>query len=391
MERVYSTGRPDAFQHARKRLVRWMVQQGIIRSAAVEHAFLATPREAFVPVASPEEVYADTTIPISGRLGEWLTTSSQPTMMAIMLEQLLVAPGHRILEIGAGTGYNAALLAELTGEMGTVDSVEIDGEAAAGAAKALASMGSPARVHDVDGADGWPAGAPYDRIIATVSVPDIPSAWTDQAAPNAVIVAPLNILGRDYCAALLREGDDWVSSSIEPCAFVRFQGRLALRDTLLTIGDPDAPSLALSAEPGQLPRLPDVAQWLETGEGEALAPLIARDEWDGYALWLVTRAQGSRVIRATSGGRGLGWSGPAVGMWDGDGMAFITPAGHLARFGAGGTAGALRADFVEWKHAGALDLRRMRLRMRPGLVDAPGWLIRRFHSLTVEAAPGRGN
>lgn len=378
-------GLHDEFGNARLRLVRSMVQQGMIRSSAVQRAFLATPREAFVSAASPAEVYADATIPVSGRMGEWLTTSSQPTMMAIMLEQLQVAPGHRVLEIGAGTGYNAALLSHLAGDAGTVDGVEIDGDAAAGAEKALASIGSTARIHRADGADGWPDGAPYDRIIAAVSVADIPDAWTEQAAPHAVIVAPLNILGCDYSAAFHREGDDWVSSSIEPCAFVRFQGRLAIRDAKLTIGDPVAPALTLSAEPGQLPRPSDVTRWLESGAGETLAALRERNEWDGFALWLVTRAHGIRILRATSGGRGLGWAGPAVGMWDEDGMAFITPTGHLARFGAGESAGTLRAAFSDWTRAGSLDLSRLRLRLRPGLLDTAGWLKRQFHSLTVAA------
>jgi protein-L-isoaspartate(D-aspartate) O-methyltransferase len=363
-----------------------MVQQGIIRTIAVERAFLATPREAFVPGPSPGEVYADTTIPISGRLGEWLTTSSQPTMMAIMLEQLDIRPGHRVLEIGSGTGYNAALLAHLSGAEGSVDSVEIDGEAAAAASTALARMGANARVHHADGADGWPAGAPYDRIIATVSIPDMPDAWAVQAATDAVIVAPLNILGCDYSSALHREGDDWLSSSIEACAFVRFQGRLAERERRLSVGDPDAPALALYAEAGQLPLSADVAQWLDAGVGEMLARLRGRSEWEAFALWLATRSQGLRVIRATSGGRGLGWSGPAVGVWDEGGMAFITPTGQFARFGAGSSAERLRAVFADWMNAGAPDLSRSRLRLRRGQIEGAGWLKRRCHSISFEKA-----
>ena len=75
-------------------------------------------------------------------------------------------------------------------------------------------------------------------------------------------------------------------------------------------------------------------------------------------------------------------------MWDGEGMAFVTPAGHLARFGAGGSAMALRTAFAEWTGAGTCDLTRLRIRLRPGRIVGANWLQRRFHSLTVEPVPG---
>src|SRR4029077_5346990 len=121
-----------------------------------------------------------------------ISSSSQPAIMAIMLDQLALAPGQRVLEIGAGTGYNAALLCPLTGPGGTVVSVDIDDDLAAQARGHLAAAGYPqVTVVAADGAGGYPPGAPYDRVIATVGVADLAPAWLRQAGPGARIVVPL--------------------------------------------------------------------------------------------------------------------------------------------------------------------------------------------------------
>ncbi|MEU1800866.1 methyltransferase domain-containing protein [Streptomyces sp. NPDC019937] len=118
------------------------------------------------------------------------SSASMPRIVARMLHALQVEDGHRVLEIGAGTGYNAALLAERAGH-DRVTTLEIDPAVAAGARAALHDAGH----HDVtvqlaDGEQGWPDDAPYDRIIATCSVHDVPRAWIEQTAPGGIIVLP---------------------------------------------------------------------------------------------------------------------------------------------------------------------------------------------------------
>jgi protein-L-isoaspartate O-methyltransferase len=113
-----------------------------------------------------------------------------PTVMAGMLEALDLQPGHRVLEIGTGTGYNAALLCQRVGAH-NVASVELDPALADAARRALAELGLHPRVHVGDGAAGLAAAAPFDRIIATASADHIPPAWISQLSPTGAIVVDL--------------------------------------------------------------------------------------------------------------------------------------------------------------------------------------------------------
>ncbi|GAA3863328.1 methyltransferase domain-containing protein [Streptomyces sedi] len=118
-----------------------------------------------------------------------LSSASAPGTVVAMLEALDVRAGDRVLEIGTGTGWNAALLAARVGDGGVV-TVEVDAEVADGARAALAGAGRTPRVVTGDGAEGWPAGAPYQRVVATCSVRGVPPAWLDQLASPGRLVAP---------------------------------------------------------------------------------------------------------------------------------------------------------------------------------------------------------
>lgn len=118
------------------------------------------------------------------------SSSSQPTIMAIMLELLAVEPGMRVLEIGTGTGYNAALLSRGLGDT-NISSVDIDQQLISDARARLAQIGFRPNLAVGDGAEGLPGGAPFDRIVATCAVSSIPPAWIDQLSPVGRIVAPL--------------------------------------------------------------------------------------------------------------------------------------------------------------------------------------------------------
>jgi len=185
-------------ERLRRSLVADLRTAGAIASELVEGAFLAVPRERFVPEALAEgglqAVYRDDAI-VTRRdaRGFALSSSSQPTIMARMLELLAPHPGHHVLEIGAGTGYNAGLMAHIVGSRGRVTSIDIDPEIARKARRCLREAGYPASIAIGDGRRGHPEGAPYDRIIATACADEIPRAWLDQLADGGRLALPLRL------------------------------------------------------------------------------------------------------------------------------------------------------------------------------------------------------
>ncbi|MEU6660788.1 methyltransferase domain-containing protein [Streptomyces sp. NPDC046821] len=134
--------------------------------------------------------YADEPLATRVRDGELVSSSSQPSLMAQMLVALDVRDGDRVLEIGAGTGYNAALLAERAGD-GNVTTIDLDPEITESARRHLDTAGYRPAVVTGDGASGCAEHAPYDRIIATCALRSVPTAWPAQCRPDARILAPL--------------------------------------------------------------------------------------------------------------------------------------------------------------------------------------------------------
>lgn len=172
-------------QQLRARLVAHLERGGELVTARVKEAMLRTPRHLFVPAdESVEDAYANRPLPIGH--GQ---TISQPAVVAWMSEALELTGAERVLEIGTGSGYQAAVLSQLARE---VYSVEFFPQLAAEASARLAALGyRNVHVRAGDGSLGWPEHAPFDRVIATAAARHVPPAWIDQLADGGVLVAPL--------------------------------------------------------------------------------------------------------------------------------------------------------------------------------------------------------
>jgi protein-L-isoaspartate(D-aspartate) O-methyltransferase len=272
-------------------LVDRLKRTGCIESAPVEAAFRAIPRHLFLPGVAPEQAYRDEAIPTKYLDDRAISSSSQPAIMAIMLEQLGLEPGQRVLEIGAGTGYNAALMAQIVGPTGQVVAIDIDEDIVESARTHLAAVGFE-RVQVVcgDGGYGWAAGAPYDRIILTVGAWDIAPAWLEQLKPGGRILLPLSLAGPQVSVAFELADGHLASLSIQDCGFMRLRGAFAV---------PEETSLKLGPEPGLhisfgRERVCDADAIYELLTGPARDRAIGivaepGEVWGGLSLWLATR------------------------------------------------------------------------------------------------------
>jgi protein-L-isoaspartate(D-aspartate) O-methyltransferase len=218
------------YEALRRELVRELRERGAVRTERVAEAFARVPRHVFVPDVPARDVYADRSIAIKLQDGVPVSSSSQPAIMAEMIEMLALRGGERVLEIGAGTGYNAAVLAEVVGPSGSVVTIDVDDELLHAARRHLDDAGYPqVRTVCADGVHGDPSAAPFDRIIATVGVDEVSTAWIAQLRDGGRLVAPLTIRGQQNVVAFSRSACGLESDAIVGASFIMI--RTGTRDT----------------------------------------------------------------------------------------------------------------------------------------------------------------
>ncbi|MGQ9922233.1 MAG: protein-L-isoaspartate(D-aspartate) O-methyltransferase [Desulfobacca sp.] len=205
---------PDKFAEARRRMLEWDLKGRDITDARVLAAMAAVPRHRFVPVELERQAYDDTPLPIGHG-----ATISQPYIVALMTQAALIQPGQRVLEVGTGSGYQAAILAQLTDQ---VYSIELVPQLAQAAAERLARLGySQVRVKTGDGYQGWPEHAPFDAILVTAAAPEVPAALKEQLKDGGRLVIPVGpVFGPQYLLRLTKQGATWQEEVITPVAFV---------------------------------------------------------------------------------------------------------------------------------------------------------------------------
>jgi protein-L-isoaspartate(D-aspartate) O-methyltransferase len=181
-------------------------------------AMSAIPRESFVPDACRRAAYADEALPIEA--GQ---TISQPLMVAKMTEHLAVEPGDRVLEIGTGSGYQAAILGWLGAQVTSLERHAVLIPPARARIEAL-GLGEAVTIREADGSLGDPAGAPWDGIIVTAAAPFVPQTLREQLRDGGHLVIPVGPRDRQLLTIVTRHGDEWIDRTDGYCIFVPLIG-----------------------------------------------------------------------------------------------------------------------------------------------------------------------
>ncbi|DAC73041.1 MAG TPA: protein-L-isoaspartate O-methyltransferase [Thermoplasmata archaeon] len=208
------------YEDERERLIINLLQNGYIKTEPVKQAFLTVPREAFIPDFLKTYSYVDTPLDI----GQGQTISA-PHMVAIMCEALDIKKGQKILEVGTGSGYHAAIVAQLVGETGKVYTIERFESLAKKGKENLKQIGCTNVIVEVgDGSCGLPSYQPYDRIYVTCAAPCMPQPLIDQLHDPGKLLVPI---GDMYCELTLLEKEKGKTAvhHLGGCVFVPLVGK----------------------------------------------------------------------------------------------------------------------------------------------------------------------
>jgi protein-L-isoaspartate(D-aspartate) O-methyltransferase len=209
-----------AQQQARSRMVREQVEARGVHDARVLAALRAVPRHAFVADAYRRHAYDDEPLPIDAH-----QTISQPYIVGLMTELAQIAPGDKVLEVGTGSGYQAAVLAELGAE---VYSIEIVEELARSAGQRLRALGYAVQVRHGDGYAGWPEAAPFNAILVTAAPPSVPAPLRSQLALGGRMIIPVGESYQDLLV-ITRTAHGYQQKNVLPVRFVPMTGKAQAR------------------------------------------------------------------------------------------------------------------------------------------------------------------
>jgi len=199
---------------ARDRLVDSLVANDIITKSSTEAALRAVSRHEFVGDDQQEQAYQDRPLPIGND-----QTISAPHIVGQMLDLIGVEPGDRVLEIGTGCGYHAAVTSEVVGD-GNVYSVEYDTELGEAARERLDRLGYDVAVRIGDGREGWPEEAPFDASYLTCAAANPPAAIVEQTASDGVVVGPFGTGQQELKRLTVGADGDYEAETIAPVRFV---------------------------------------------------------------------------------------------------------------------------------------------------------------------------
>ncbi len=360
------------FRQLQSKLLAQLRSRQLLADPDIDAAFSAIPRHFFLPQHDLTTVYQDKAIALRlSPSGETLSSSSQPTMMAIMLQQLRLAPDMNVLEIGAASGYNAAILKHIVGAGGYTTSLEIDRELAEDARNNLLRAGyGKVLVVDCDAVGGYEPRAQYDRILATAGVWDVPRKWLRQLRADGRLVVPIWLDGVQVSAAFLPQPDGtYLSVDNRPCAFVYLQGLAAGPELRKKIGGAHLEVIADDVE-----KIDTAALHLllsEAGEIQRLGKHLEPEEfWYGLQLYLLLREPPRYVFAVYAipeGEMAYGMTGNGILLFRPNSAVFAAyNDGGVARcFGGAAAFLKLQALFDDWLSLEGALVDRLSLRLIP--------------------------
>ncbi len=207
----------ESFESARRRMVDKQIIARGIEDERVVSAMLKVRRHEFVPAKYSHYSYRDTPLPIG-----YDQTISQPYIVALMTEEMHLSCADRVLEVGTGSGYQAAVLAEIVADVYTVEIVEPLGEIARGRLEGLGYENVHVRIGD--GYEGWAEHAPFDRIIVTCAPTEIPQPLVDQLKEGGIMVIPVGNAGFQYLYRVKKYMGEAETEKVIPVSFVPLTG-----------------------------------------------------------------------------------------------------------------------------------------------------------------------
>jgi protein-L-isoaspartate(D-aspartate) O-methyltransferase len=220
---VYPETQSDIYALARERMVATQLQGRGIRDENVLAAMARVPRHEFVPDEFRSQAYDDHPIPIGQS-----QTISQPYIVAIMLEYLALQPSHKVLEVGTGSGYQTALLAEIAAR---VYSIERQASLAESAKETLVRLGYfNVVVVTGDGTEGLPEASPFDAIIVSAAAPEVPPALFEQLSEGGRMVIPVGGYEAQELHLIRKENGQRLINRLEGCRFVPLLGGIVLTE-----------------------------------------------------------------------------------------------------------------------------------------------------------------
>lgn len=349
-----------------EQLVAKLRADGFLASVVVESALRAVDRALFLPAGRTAEAYVDAAIVTRvDHSGTPVSSCSQPSVVAWMLELLEVTAGMSVLEIGTGTGWNAGLLAAVAGRTGRISSVEFQPEAAEEARRNLCRAGFDRVVVRVgDGACGLPEYGPFDRIIATAGTPEIFPAWLEQLKPGGRILVPYQIEGLNSPLLRLDLGPNGVTGRFcGETEFMPLQGRpqrkvaiiqeRPLLQSLLSKTLRKEPALWEKDLSNDWPKRRSLLFFLHLRDPRVLAVYMGGDNWRSW-----------------------------IGLWDGSEDIALVAEDSVLTFGPGGAYKDLLALHAEWNDLGCPQPESYEVKVTGSPRSGRSWVLERRTPLT---------